>query len=544
MITALLAGAILAPTTGVVLLHEPSLIGLPTASGEPEYIRNQLSRGSCTMMAAVAAMEYAVFKTYGEVVDLSEQFTAHVGKSNYLHAFYEDILPHGPYRLENQVAGTAGGEYLGGCFDGLPMTAESLTMPFTDPVFSPPLGDPFWDNQYNVHSYNMHVASLPVVETSRDVYYQATGFRRLAAGNSPEEMETVLDDGQPISWDFIYGGNTTGEIWDPHSGPTIGPGHAMLIIGYDNRGFDDDKKFIYVKNSWGPTPYLHGLTKVSYAYVRRFGSFARTISGAMKVQSNYPYMGLWRMTSPFADRTLAVAHLPGTSKQDWTYFGRPDQVDHRLGSVYDSVSPPTLLTPAWRINGEVGDKGVRFHYSDVDPNQPYWETVRPTSELGWLSKTRSPAGYSYLAGFTRNVAGKSFATVANKLGYGSSTLGAVGDATTMPGQWSVYVGDDSSGVMTIHRSASSSSTANMKAALRLGGNDYVGIVRLMNPASILTGGPFTVADPMWVVTFTNKELGLAPVTLVMNKAVPSRMLFAGLTPNFQGVVARQIVAAP
>ncbi len=535
-----LSAALSAPATGEVLLYEPSLIGLPATGEVPAYVRNQNPRGTCTMFSAVAAMEYAVWKSFGRVVDLSEQFVGHVGKSTYLHAYWEDLAPLGPYAVENQIASTAGGEYLGPCFDGLPMTEESFWIPYNvAPAWTPPLGDPYWLNQFNTNTFNTSRTELPHPVLNQPTYYQAIGFRNLFSGNDPAEVERVLDSGSPVSWDFRFMGDTTGEIWYPTPDVYPAEGHSMLIIGYNNTGIDDIKKFFWVKNSWGPTPYQYGLTKVSYAYYRQYGLLARTISGAVEVPSNYPYLGRWALSTNFDQRTLDITHIPGVSKQSWTYFGRPDQVDHRLGAIYDTDGTPSPETAAARVNGAFIPKGMAFYFTPSNPNQSYWALPKPDSRRGWLI---TGAFGDFAAGFAK--AGTNIqAILANKFPIGTCTDAIVADATNMPGQYYMRAGKYA-GFMQVERPTTPGPTAPMRITARFVPDDFVGTARFVNPSSLLTGGPFVVDKPMWVFELTRTTGTPFTVRLVGNKAVPGKMVFAGMSPSGSSFMARQITRLP
>lgn len=514
---------------GEVLLYQPSLVGLPTASGEPEYVRNQLTRGSCTMFSAVAAMEYVIWKRTGRVVDLSEQFTGHIGKVAYLHPYFPDIIH--PWTVENQLGGSNGGEFLGPCFDGLPMVAETATMPYSDPVFSPPFGDPFWDNQFNVNWHNF--VNLPTSLLNRPLYYQALGFKRVAPANDPVTIQKVFETGYPVSWDFFFAGDTTGEIWLPGE-PSSGPGHSMLIVGFNNTGATEDDKFFYVKNSWGATPYAYGLTKVSYSYLRMFGLQARTINNVMETTSNYSVMGRWGYFTKSDADVLDISHIPGTAKQNWTYWGVPDQEDYRLGAIYsEDAAPPA--SDVWRVNGSITPQGVALYYSTSEANIPYWRLLSGSDRQGWLGKVGHDG--MFMAGFSQNGSTDS-GVLAAKTILPFATPGSATTVADLTGRYRIVLGRRNQGNLQIAPVVGLGVGESMVAAT-IEGVEYRGTVRLGSPLTLFTSGPFPIDTPMWM--FTLRKVGsTTTIRFAGSQVRPGEMMFGGLVEDRHGFLLRRV----
>lgn len=99
-----------------------------------------------------------------------------------------------------------------------------------------------------------------------DSYYK---IRTLA-----EAKKALLEDGPfilgvPCFYDFFYPVN--GIIKDPKDGDTIYGGHAICCVGYD-----DEKKLLKFKNSWGTRWGRNGYGYVSYNYFNKYnwGSWA------------------------------------------------------------------------------------------------------------------------------------------------------------------------------------------------------------------------------------------------------------------------------
>lgn len=534
----LVVTALFAKPATSVLLYEPSLIGLPTSSGTPEYIRNQSPRGTCTFFSAAAAMEYAIYRSLGEVVDISEMFTNHVGKGNYLHPNWPDIAAGGPYKVENQLSGTNGGEWLGSCFDGLGMTKESSLLPYGMPDWAAPWGDPLWDNQWNVHNQNLHTYTLPPGLLAAPTYYQAIGYRRLPSPTTTA-IEAELNAGRPVVWDFYASGDQSGEIWQP--GTAVGGGHSMLIVGYDNTPSSDSQRFFWCKNSWGATSLPYGLTKVSYNYLRTYGIAARVISGAKKSAVPYPYLGFWYFSTKSLTHALAVSHIPGTSLQDWIHAGKGTQKDYRIGEVFFTTGAAEPPIVACRVNGAFTTKGLSYYYSTADVNQSYWALSSSAHTQGWMVPILVAGQYPYMGGFQRPNTGVVEAAYGGKLPFGTSTTGSVGDTSTMPGTWKIHLGDLGEGTLAIAKATATGATKPMALTLDFPtlSARYTGTATWETPTALLPGGPFAVSTPMWVFRLTRTTSPFDSITFVGNKSNPTNMVFSGLTPSARGFVMRQ-----
>lgn len=490
------------------------------------------------MFAATANIEFAVWKTTGRVVDLSEQFLAHMGKAMYLHAEWNDVSSRGIGATESQVGGTDGGEYSGTNADGVAIPVESV-LPYREVVpYSPPLGNPAWLKQYNVNRFNFDETILPRAALNGNNYYQATGYRKIDDGKDPVKCEEVLNSGWPMVWDMQVKGDITLPIWQPLERPDSLGGHAMLIVGYDNRGESDQTKFFWVKNSWGPGPHRDGLTKVSYAYYKKYGTFGHAISGVRTVaRPGYPFLGRWKLNSPMVNGLLDVSHLPGTTQSAWKYFGKPTQVDHRIGLLSFTSGEFTDRTTMLRVNGDIGTRGLNFHYSLTNRNQSYWDEPKADSQRGWVN-VFSEGGL--MAGFIK-VGPTITATVASKDPLPAATAISGSDATSLPGTYTLQAGI-LRGTLTIAGATSSGARLEFPVSGTIGGRSYAGTASLTDASSQLRGGPFSIDTPQWVFSLTGSPSSRvderAPTRVVLVGGRPNLGVarFAGLTTGYDGFV--------
>lgn len=486
------------------------------------------------MFAAIAAMEYVYWKNSGELVDLSEEFTNHVGKMFWLHADWPAIEAGNSHSVENQIGGTAGGEYLGVSADGLAIPRDS-ELPYRDPLaFSPPLEDPLWLKQYQVNAWNLSERSLPRAVLNGNEYYQATGYRKTARGSDPAEVEAILDSGFPMVWDFSVKGDITLPIWQPNDRPDSLGGHSTLIVGYNNRGSSDSEKFFWVKNSWGATSGEHGLTKVSYAYYKAYGTFGHTITGVRKVANpGYRYMGRWRTRGVLADTTVDITHLPGVSKSAWTYFRKPDQVDKRIGIWHATTSDITDRTRSYRINGSISNRGLYFHYDNRKPNQAYWLEPARTSVEGWVGSLQ---GGSRCAGFLKTgTTCMAIQLTKDPLALGPEGTGLNGE--TLPGRYALQLGD--------LRGEINVEPAPVGGVYRLNGSmngrSYSGTLQKRDVAGLMpAGAPMELTGDLWFFDLTGSpssridENAPTKIQLIGDKSDPRRMHIAGLSTGSQG----------
>jgi len=255
---------------------------------------------------------------------------------------------------------------------------------------SPPADDPYWNNQYNVATFNLDPKRMPLSALIAPLYYRIKSIQWLPkeSARNPEAIEEVLAQGREVIWDFRQTGDITTDIWQftQPADVNVAP-HRMLIVGYNRT--DPRKPYFIVKNSWGPTrtPGAEGFTYISYEYLR-YGEWASYVSAVEPPRPwpGFKFLGRWNLDQGELRGTLDIYHLPGTMEKifkDNGFIDERGQViqDKRLGTFYRNGDP----RQPFRVNGEVGENGIMLTIDFQNP-APRWDICR-----GWTYSLKAMA---------------------------------------------------------------------------------------------------------------------------------------------------------
>lgn len=406
-------------------------------------IRDQGGRTTCITFAALAALEAAYKRAgYGDL-DLSEQFTNHVGKTFWLHAQWPEIVALGEDGAEGQVGAYGGGGgsgYLAQLANGLRVPEEGV-MPYRNREYTPadwaPLSNvwhgPYWKKQRNQSDFNLNPIFLPPAALKARRYYSARGVEWVDA-RSAAAIEAVLATGREVVWDFLVA-NIDGPVWRSCRPGEMGcpnGAHAMLLVGYDRRDRDPRNHYFIAKNSWGPTGVAGaaGFTYISYDYLQD-GSVANAVTGVNPPApwEELRFVGRWDLNFDGWKGKLDIYHLPHQMEWVWSQYGVTGISDERIGTFYDAAGK------AFRVNGSVSGQHIRFYLDVGNPNIRWDQISGREFNYNFVNGTWG----EIIAGVHRDGDGRIYGGYAKKQGLlspGTAILRPVTPLSYMAANWS------------------------------------------------------------------------------------------------------------
>ena len=300
-------------------------------------IRNQGARDVCPYFPPVAALE-AAYRRIGVQVDLSEEHliwlrnvTAGGDKGN--RATAENLVstlgggglatsfgvlreyaicPAGdlPYRGDDAVAKIGQSDY----YKGWGLENYDWSAP---------------QSQFVLNRWNLDSGRLPQVARA-NAKYGIVECVMLSAEDArrPEKFEEILASGREIAFNINLHDNSDdsakGEpVWRYKPDQGVAGNHLMLVVGYDR-----ERQFFIVKNSWGPTDYTamkdrlapnwndveayNGFTLVDYNYldVCSEAGYIRSVTPVDSPRfAPQRAMGQWEVTFAHQDRRIMTGVL-------------------------------------------------------------------------------------------------------------------------------------------------------------------------------------------------------------------------------------------
>jgi hypothetical protein len=347
-------------------------------------VRDQAARRTCSIFAAVAAIEAAYRHAYGLTLDLSEEYAWRIIRTTRLD---ENTLQPA-VKAENHVATWGAGSVaynlalLAKGIVGLPEEADLPYVRYSEWEATNQNGDmPFLDGsspQRAVNDFNLSdtaatyyipfkyapVTMLPLGAQAR-ARYRPTQLMVASPSDlvSVDWFKAQLAAGHEVAFEADLTNDkkaTQNTIWVP--GDTTWDAHAMLMVGYS-----DSLQAFLVKNSWGTGFADSGYVWFSYDWVTDYDDATNTqgrIVSAVVVLAVAPpntpapqaqlFLGRWNLDHDGWHGVLDIHHIPGALAPQQLGPGVGSS-DARLGTYYGPDSQPR------RVNGTISGNQIDFY---------------------------------------------------------------------------------------------------------------------------------------------------------------------------------------
>lgn len=217
--------------TRLVYLAGPNTarVGAKDLRAHCSPIEDQGQLGSCTAQAGVGLMEWFQRRVYGKHLDMSRLFL---------------------YKVARKLAGIKGDE---GCY--LRTTMQAMLMLGVPPEKQWPYKIADFDKEPDAFLYSLAHK------------FEAYSYYRLAPQKGQTQLDVLLDHlagGMPFMFGFTVYSSISNDGWIPipTKNDSVEGGHAIVAVGYD-----DAKKALLIRNSWGTSWGHSGYGWLPYWYV-------------------------------------------------------------------------------------------------------------------------------------------------------------------------------------------------------------------------------------------------------------------------------------
>lgn len=337
---------------GAIAVFAP-IDGVFTLAQWQSPFKVQNDRGTCWAFAGAAALEAAYRRKFNMVIDVSEEYVFHMGKS---FALNQPARP-----IENNTSLTG--------FQG----SGDIVKKLTENAAPPEEAAPYIQTQQNLLNI-LPVFGLPnqqAVDTQEEfdavefceqhipllarvnARYRATGWKSLGGKPSVQALENTLLAEHEVVCDVT----------------TPGGGHVLVLIG-----FDRNRKVFFAKNSWGENRFI----EIQYAndpnWTIDSGWYIEDVVDPTFVQNEACWLGNWWVNGAGSSFRMLLRrsenfNAPGTAtKLGTAYFA--DGAHDVNGFFLDNgsrirlfIAPTTAAVPPGTLSGMEID--ARLDFSDI-----------------------------------------------------------------------------------------------------------------------------------------------------------------------------------
>ncbi len=305
--------------------------GIFTLAQYQSPFKAQNDRGTCWAFAGAAALEAAYRRRFNTVVDVSEEYVFHMGKS---FALNRDAAQNVVQPVENNSS------LIG--FQG----SGDIVQKISENAVPPEGAAPYLQSQQSlldilpvlgfanqqavvsqedydaVEFCEQHIPLLARVNAR----YRGTGWASLGGNPSVAALESTIMDLHEVVCDV------------QHLTPPVG-GHVLLLIG-----FDRNRKVFFAKNHWGENAFIEIAYQNDPNWMITSGWYLKDVVDPTFVQSEACWLGNWWVTVGQSTFRMLLRR-----SEDFVNPGQPT----RLGSAY-------LGDGRHDVNGQFLDNGSRI----------------------------------------------------------------------------------------------------------------------------------------------------------------------------------------